>query len=745
MPNEPVVISVPGGEDLGPWVPTVGKYTGAFRAHMQTRSKSPVETSAMQIVIDEAREILGHCRTPSDPPGQGAVLVVGQVQSGKTLSFTTVASLARDNRFGLVILLAGTKDNLRSQSEVRLIKDLQLGTLESRNSWRHYSNPDSGKAAAIQQDIDNWRKSDRREIQRERPAVLITVLKQYQRVGNLASLLGSLNLENVPALVIDDEADQASINTKTRVNLTRGSALKSGTYASVTDLRGALPQHSYLQYTATPQANLLMAISDELNPSYAKVISSGASYTGGQYFFVNHRDSAVVELPISDIFDPNSPLDLPPKSLQDALRTFLISAAVVDLADLSANRSMMIQASQSRGPHARYKRWVTNLLIGWSDLAQAGGEALAELRDDFLPVYEAIKQTTAEIPTLDEILAVLPEVCDEIRVAEVNTGGTEVDWDADRFWILIGGLKLDRGFTVEGLVSTYVPRNSPGSVDVLQQRARFFGYRLGYAGHCRLYMPASMAESYGSYVEGEKFLHASLKDSEGKPLRDWKRAFLLSKGIRSLARASVVGKRIRRVRLDGGWIFPKDLNLGPDQIIENRAIFSKFFDVVSFGRAVESAEVLAGVVDRRQDAPENFVVRDVGSDELLKFLLSIDFQSSADKALITSLSSLLSQEDLDVDVVSIGGLSTRGQRGRTLSALRSNPFVGKAPKNPTSNSPLTYSGDRSIRDPNKITLQLRTLILNSGPGVDDSVRSNVPWLTVFIPQPLRNDLVVEVF
>ncbi len=146
--------------------------------------------------------------------------MVGYVQSGKTLSFETVIALARDNGFGMVIVLAGTKNNLLDQSEERLKKD--FGIDDGDDHWYHLHNPTLAVKGQIESRLTAWRKKPTKK------ALLITVLKHGGHLEKLASVFKGLALNTVPTLIIDDESDQASLNTK-------AARIKAG-LAAVTDV-----------------------------------------------------------------------------------------------------------------------------------------------------------------------------------------------------------------------------------------------------------------------------------------------------------------------------------------------------------------------------------------------------------------------------------------------------------------------------------------------------------------------------
>ena len=238
------------------------------------------DVAARAKLIQSAAEILGSGVNPALSKGTATGLVVGHVQSGKTLSFTTVIGLARDNGFPLVIVIAGNKDPLLTQSHQRLARDLNVEGGEGLPAWIMAKNPraqDNQYEQLLRQTIANWR--DKTRDADEKPTLLLTVLKQNHRLRSLATLLRKLDLRGVPALVIDDEADQASLNTKVNTGE------ESTTYRRLRELRDELPCHTFLQYTATPQAPLLINIADTLSPDFVRVLEPGDGYVGGEEFF----------------------------------------------------------------------------------------------------------------------------------------------------------------------------------------------------------------------------------------------------------------------------------------------------------------------------------------------------------------------------------------------------------------------------------------------------------------------------
>ena len=161
-------------------------------------------------------------------------LALGYVQSGKTTAITCLIAAAADAGYRIMIALMGSTNLLLDQNQDRLLAALGLSDREDY-TWVHMTNP-SGVSKA--KDISNW-------LERER-IILVPVLKNAGRIDALAEVLGKLKDRGVPVLIIDDEADQASLNTKVK------SGSESRTYEAIRNLRESIPNHLYVQFTATP-------------------------------------------------------------------------------------------------------------------------------------------------------------------------------------------------------------------------------------------------------------------------------------------------------------------------------------------------------------------------------------------------------------------------------------------------------------------------------------------------------------
>lgn len=733
------------------WVPIRGDVTEEF---LRSKSKDKNGPSYSDLIdgessiLQEAQRILGRCLPPTERSGRETGLVVGYVQSGKTLSFETVISLARDNGFGMVIVFAGTKTNLREQSEERLIKD--LGIDEGEN-WCHFSNP-KGVVSQIKDRLDAWKK---RPIKKR--AVLITVLKQSVHLENLSLVLEKLPLQEIPVLIIDDESDQASLNTmaakirKEKVDET----VKSTIYDRICTVRDKLPHHSYLQYTATPQANLLIAQTDLLNPNFAELVTPGPAYTGGKDFF-KKKQSLIIDIPTLEVPSNNNIVTSSPKSLLRALRYFLLVAAQHALTKVKGkdrNRSMMVHPAMQTSSHKEYKEWMDRSITSLTNyVEQAYDKKPNEVEEHFRKEYDSLKLTFPDIKPLPELIESMREdVLSELNCVEVN--GTpdaekKVKWRSTDYWILVGGAKLDRGYTVEGLVITYMPRplGSSPAADTLQQRARFFGYKRGYLGLCRVFVQSDVREAFSTYVDHEEFVRSILLNNRGKPLREWRRDFVLGATLKP-TRANVIGINTRRIPVDG-WIVPDVLHRDDISVNENRMLLEKIKSdwPEKFGPEVDALNLIKDKGNKNNSSnralaglPLRVVLDEFLLEVQVKDLVDAEYHS----AMLIAMAELLRKNpNLTVDVYFINNLESQY---RTRIAGRGlNQSDRNSPINQYFSNSANAVNDKSFMSDKVISLQLRRF--NLGTVARDQKSADiheVTWFAVNIPSDLRSNIHIE--
>lgn len=442
-------------------------------------------------------------------------LVLGYVQSGKTSNFTAVITKAADAGYRLFIVLSGVHNNLRRQTQLRLneqIVDLNpLSWVSLTTEHADFGRPLRALPLLAQPGL----------------RLLAVVKKNRKRLDNLAAWLDDAAkasiLERCPILVIDDEADQASLNTK------KEEEERAAINALVLGLL-ALPKVAYVGYTATPFGNLFVdpSIPEDLYPrDFVVDLPRPPNYFGPEQLFGRPRltpdepeDTGhdmiriVPDEEVASLQPPRRPPDhdsFAPSvtpSVEEALRWFLLATSARNVrAGQQQHSTMLIHSSQYVATHALLWKPLCDALLRFRNRFAAGDkELVSQLRGQWEREATRVPSADFGMRPLDfdqDILAALPATLDALGDLTSHEGsGVVVDNsssarrlvydDTDpRPVVVIGGNTLSRGLTLEGLVVSYFIRTA-NSYDTLLQMGRWFGFRPGYEDLPRIWMTADL-------------------------------------------------------------------------------------------------------------------------------------------------------------------------------------------------------------------------------------------------------------
>jgi hypothetical protein len=716
------------------WNPT----TGEEWARLNRRLVKPVGDLDAEMLIkfeSDCRQILGRCSPPDKPASESRTgLVLGQVQSGKTMSFTGVSSLARDNGYKLVIVITGISVQLLNQSAGRLRDDLGIEG-NTRAGWVHVPvEPDAPVESirdALVRQLEMW--ADPETLPHLRKTVLVTVMKNHSNLARLTTSLRAANsllsggLRSVPAMIIDDEADQASLNTKVRAGEL------STVYQRISDLRRVLPNHSMLQYTATPQAPLLLNIADILSPDFCHVLDPGPDYTGGRSFFIDNG-LLVKPIPSSELRSNSSPPASVPPSLHDAMCVFVLGVTMEIQRPDYQIRSMLVHPSSQTGLHSVFVQWVRGALNLWYRLLKQPDSDLdrQELLADFRKAHADLSRTVPDLLAFDKVAPQLKQALLQICVEEVNSaqGATPIiKWEKAPAWILVGGQALDRGFTVKGLTVSYMPRplaTGQSNADTLQQRARFFGYKRSYIGYCRVWLESAVKDAFTDYVQHEDEVRRSLRQFErlDRPLSEWRRRFILD-GSMAPTRRNVIDIDWSRSIAGTGAVMLRRPHFDEHACVENRQLIREFQTKGAWrqhGDATLSPYQQHLLCDTQS-------LRSVCERFLTRYRTSSLADAEALNARLLQCSAILSESpDAPCDVYLMSHAAPN-RRKRTVNASDElDQFLQGA--NPSTGGHAEYPGDRGICRPDRVSIQIHILDIELA---DKSVMVEVPSLAVFAP------------
>ena len=535
-----------------PWYLGERRRPGAFFSrYLQKLSESGWAPKAVEVLEESTAEVLELVDDPErEGPWDWRGLVVGNVQSGKTAHYAGVINRAADAGYRVIIVLAGMHKILRRQTQLRLDQDF-LGFDTAGGTVDGGRRPigvgllpgpvqlvDSVTTSLLNGDFSRTVANNANFAPANRPFVFV-VKKNGAVLKNLNRWIARLPEESrdAPLLVIDDEADQASPDTGEQGFLPDGSFDEDydpkRINGQIRTLLGGFRRSAYIGYTATPFANIMIhderAAQDfgaDLFPSaFIVSLSAPNDYFGPLAIFGRDDDADAVGLPLIRhldqtgegwIPDPHDKTLRPvwsgesrvPPSLAEAIRSFVICcAARAARGQANAHKTMLIHVSRFQDVHDPVHAQVeAELRVIRNAIAADDRSELATLerlwREDFESTTDAMASTlfgrSVRRVGWQEVLSRLGEEADRIQVAVSNGRSRQgIDYDAadeagqSLSVIVIGGDKLARGLTLEGLSTSYFLRVSR-QYDSLLQMGRWFGYRRGYADLCRLYTTIDM-------------------------------------------------------------------------------------------------------------------------------------------------------------------------------------------------------------------------------------------------------------
>jgi len=508
-------------------------------AGLERRLLASGRWTALQVasLASESARVLRHLPDPrSETSFQGRGLVVGYVQSGKTANYTAVAARAVDAGYRMVIVLSGIHDALRSQTQVRLEDELvgrddkgAVGWVILTDEIKDFTTPDPGV-------LDHA------------GAFLIVAKKNVPILRRLDTWLqeAAEKLNRLPVLVIDDEADQASINTRGNrppdpsldsdaVAIASNGLGPTATNAVIRSILRRASRAAYIAYTATPFANIFIdpdamdrEIGEDLFPrDFAVQLPRPDGYTGteelfgvsaqGRDVFRRVPDEDVGELRQAATRHTSAPVvagprnRLLPDSLADALIAFCLVGAIRNGRQGLRGKphTMLIHVSVRTDDQSRIRAAIEDQRSFWLEARRQGHDLI----DMFLEVLERHFrgiQLPADGPaTADAAIKVLEQL-DIIELNSVTGENLEYADRPDRHIIAVGGNRLSRGLTLEGLTISYFLRTA-SMADTLLQMARWYGFRTGYEDLIRIWTTNGIAQWFTELALVEESLRDSLQ------------------------------------------------------------------------------------------------------------------------------------------------------------------------------------------------------------------------------------------
>jgi hypothetical protein len=447
-------------------------------------------------------------------PSQTTGLLYGKVQSGKTNACIAASALAVENGFRCIVVL--TSDNtLLGRQTYKRFRDQLTFSAPYVCQWEDWSKDPERFAKGLKEKYSDT-------------GVILISTKNQAHLESLNTVLKVSSAKSYPGLVLDDEADHASLNTATakEARVGKGGVDPSAIFDAIGNIRRALPHHIYLQITATPQSLLLQSLDHPCRPVFCVLSNPGQGYTGGDLFFqaLDATTSLCCEVDPSEFsqlqggkLNPGGQAVMP-DGLRLALCTFFLGVASKQLKTKKMNTpySFLLHLSPKRGDH----EFLDGLIKEFIDeldraIRKKSSTSMQKQADGWLDAaYRELGRTAHGLQPLEELKAHLAKTLVNARPEVINTDNPKSDIEyRPGMNILVGGNRLGRGVTINGLMVTYYGRNPKTKMtDTVHQHARMFGYRKSLQDVTRLFSSRQLLLSFKVIHDADEAVRTAIGD-----------------------------------------------------------------------------------------------------------------------------------------------------------------------------------------------------------------------------------------
>ena len=484
-------------------------------------------------------------------------LIYGLIQSGKTGVLTVTGAMGADEGYRTIIILTSDIEPLYNQTLGR--------AQESFPGMDIIGKKDFKDADAFLQRIKGGTSA---VVTTKNAGLLKTLIENFKK-GNVKGLT---------CLIIDDEADQASLNTRERIADGRQSTING----RIAELRNFFQKNTYLQVTATPQALFLQTPGHDFRPKFTVLSNPGSDYVGGEDFF-GDASNLVREFDINDITvltagaQPSPTLEIP-KSLLQALDTFMIAATYKRMHEADQNCAFLCHVSTRTDDHKHIvdllRRYKMDLATGTKNKKPALLARLRAAYSDLGATHQGLRDTKFE-DLLDAIEFFSPGV-----TVKLINGQTDEDvMVKSPYNLFVGGNKLGRGVTIKNLLVSYYGRNPKRpQADTVLQHARMYGYRRKDIGLLRLFLPRELHIVFKAINKMERGLRDLIAEA---PTEEFRGVYV--EGALSATRGNVLAPGAIGI-YSGGSIY------NPAQVMRDETVIAS---------TTKINEMLKGVADKQ--------------------------------------------------------------------------------------------------------------------------------------------------
>ena len=628
-------------------------------------------------------------------------LVVGHVQSGKTANYIALINKAADVGYKLIILIAGVHNNLRTQTQKRVnegfigfdsLKRESLGVgigLDGDITKRpiSFTNTESDfkKTILKQQTFDPTN---------SKVPVVLVIKKNSSTLKNILSWLETSKdkdtfIKNYPMLLIDDEADNASINTKKKPD--EATAINK----QIRQILNLFYKVSYVGFTATPFANIFIdpdaeheEYKDDLFPDdFIISLETPSNYFGAKKVFLEESEKYLKTIADNEV---NFPVPLPkdfqidemPESFYEALYLFILSIGIKKLRDIkNPHTSMLVNVTHKNDYQVDVKNIIQNelqrlLYVLKYNYKKSFNDAIQNEKINKL--YTLWQNEYKGTNNFTDILSEIIKLELQIKTLLINSKSKEQlnydDYknDGGLHVIAVGGYSLSRGFTLEGLTISYFLRNT-AMYDTLLQMGRWFGYRDNYDDICRVYLRDESIKWYEHIADATEELRNEFEIMQkaqmtprdfGLKVRKHPDSLLITARNKMLSGKDIIGE----LSYSSGKFETNKLSRNNSKIEKNFEVLSGFITKLNEYKMQQKGINKGNIVWKNIDFTlvfqfiNNFIL-DKSDDkfyELMKEYLMIESDDS-----LKNWDLVLISNDLSKNIINVNGLKI-GKQSRKI-------------------------------------------------------------------------------
>lgn len=637
-------------------------------------------------------------------------MVVGYVQSGKTANYIGLINKALDAGYKYIIVLAGIHNNLRSQTQSRIDEEV-LGyetSSEARQKQRERAEKNRigvgtlYNAGFVQtltfrdESGDFSKKNSSWDTHPDVPTIIVT--KKIK--STLTNLIENIESKQVvktdengrfvmpakyPLLLIDDEADQASVNTGYDYD-DEGNIVDEYDVKTINGLIRKLLNHfeckSYVGYTATPYANIFIPndlsvasedLGNDLFPADCIIsLPKPYKYIGANEFFgYGTEDEEPKPMPLvrkindEDFINTKKKLvgELP-KSLKTAMKCFLISIAIRNCrGEKCKPNTMLIHVARIKNMHKQLERKVSEYFFDelQSMIIDGDSETKKEIysliKDEYLPISEKMRKDFSRYMEgafdidVDEIYEEIVRLMNEnrVRINVINGDSKDVlcykDHEGEEYNVIaIGGDKFSRGLTLEGLSVSYFTRESK-YYDTLMQMGRWFGFRPKYADLCRVYITETIYRWFARIAFATDDLRnqiAYMCDEKAKP-RDFGLRVATHPELKISSPQKVKSGTIQQLDFSATLTITRDIDVDLDMYKSNYSAVDRLF---SYAERIYTAEEHFSKLGRKTDT-EHYFIENVTGNRIVEFFRNYQTSKRARKVNGNNIATYIEEQNKD--------------------------------------------------------------------------------------------------